>query len=59
MTNRSARINKIIAILRDQGNASFEYLASVLETSQITVVGTLPPLQRERNTLLFSMYRAA
>ena len=34
---RRTRIEKIVAILREQGNASFEYLASVLETSQITI----------------------
>jgi DeoR/GlpR family transcriptional regulator of sugar metabolism len=36
-SKRSARIERIVAILREQGNASFEYLASVLETSQITI----------------------
>ncbi len=36
-TKKTARIDKIVAILRDQGNASFEYLASVLETSQMTI----------------------
>jgi DeoR/GlpR family transcriptional regulator of sugar metabolism len=36
-SKRSARVERIVAILRDQGNASFEYLASVLETSQITI----------------------
>jgi DeoR/GlpR family transcriptional regulator of sugar metabolism len=34
---RKARIEKTLAILREQGNASFEYLASVLETSQVTI----------------------
>lgn len=36
-TKKAARIGKIVAILRDQGNASFEYLASVLDTSQMTI----------------------
>ncbi len=34
---KTSRTDKIISILRDQGNASFEYLASVLGTSQITI----------------------
>lgn len=34
---RRARIEKIVEILRDQGNASFAYLASLLATSEITI----------------------
>ena len=36
-SKRSARIEKTLQILREQGNASFEYLASVLETSEVTI----------------------
>jgi DeoR/GlpR family transcriptional regulator of sugar metabolism len=46
-TKRGVRLEKIIAILREQGNASFEYLAGLLETSPITIRRDIALLTQE------------